>query len=478
MLLGCGGAVEPAIDGAAAPADAAALDAASSADAAVVPANDSDLDGLSDAQEDLDGDGVVDPGESDPTMADSDGDGATDLIEWAAGSDPLDPTSVPPTGALSLVVPYGAGSVTGEVSFQADIHAVDVVFLLDTMPGSMAGALITLGNALQTVIVPSVSLVVPDAAFAVAHFTDFPVLYFGGTTDVPYALDQRITTDIADVQAVFDALYVTGGADWAQSSTEALYQSVTGEGIAWTVGHPGEVEKFEPLIGYEPAAGHGVLGGVGFRHGAYPIVAHLSENPWRDASDYWAAGIVEAHTRDEAVDAAYNSGVRVAGGTSNPNFVGTIIDVAFDTRAVVPASALPTAPPSHCIGGMCAVTVPFDPVGSNVPVADVVETLLSYAPLDVFARASGPIVSGVDPETFVESIVPASPAPPGTVVDGDTLRMVPPGSTVPFTVTLRNDLVMSGPVARVWSLTLFARAEAWIDLGDAVTLTVIVPAHP
>jgi hypothetical protein len=130
---------------------------------------------------------------------------------------------------------------------------------------------------------------------------------------------------------------------------------------------------------------------------------------------------------------------------------------------------------------MCAVAIlTADTAGSNAAeaVAEGLVALLTYAPLDVFARASTVTVDGVDPEIFVESIVPASTGPSGTVIDGDTLRMVPPGTTVPFTVTLHNDLVMSGTEARVWSITFRARAEAWIDLGDAVTLMVIVPAHP
>jgi hypothetical protein len=127
---------------------------------------------------------------------------------------------------------------------------------------------------------------------------------------------------------------------------------------------------------------------------------------------------------------------------------------------------------------MCAVAMAIEWGTFTVPVGDALEALLTYGPLDVFARASGPIVDGVDPESFIESILPASSAPAGTVVDGDTLRNVPPGTSVPFTATLRNDAVMAGANARVWSITLSTRAEAWIDLGDAVTLTVIVPAHP
>jgi hypothetical protein len=63
---------------------------------------DSDGDGLTDAQEDVDLDRVVDPGETDPNRFDSDGDGFSDGAERTSGSDPLDPTSRP--AALTPVV--------------------------------------------------------------------------------------------------------------------------------------------------------------------------------------------------------------------------------------------------------------------------------------------------------------------------------------------------------------------------------------
>ncbi len=56
---------------------------------------DSDGDGLSDNLEDLDGDGIVDPGETDPQDPDSDGDGVSDGDEVSWGYDPLDPGDTP-----------------------------------------------------------------------------------------------------------------------------------------------------------------------------------------------------------------------------------------------------------------------------------------------------------------------------------------------------------------------------------------------
>ena len=60
-----------------------------------VCAPDDDNDGLADLTEDVNGNGVVDAGETDPLDPDTDEDGFNDGDEVAAGSDPLDDTSTP-----------------------------------------------------------------------------------------------------------------------------------------------------------------------------------------------------------------------------------------------------------------------------------------------------------------------------------------------------------------------------------------------
>ena len=62
---------------------------------------DTDGDGLTDAAEDFDLDGIVDAGETDPRRPDTDGDGVSDGDEVSGyGTDPLDPASYcdPETG--------------------------------------------------------------------------------------------------------------------------------------------------------------------------------------------------------------------------------------------------------------------------------------------------------------------------------------------------------------------------------------------
>tara|TARA_R110002072_G_scaffold187259_1_gene344037 strand:- start:513 stop:1112 length:600 start_codon:yes stop_codon:yes gene_type:complete len=56
---------------------------------------DKDLDGLLDSAEDLNGNGILDAGETDPLDADTDDDGYSDSEEVAAGSDPRNGNSTP-----------------------------------------------------------------------------------------------------------------------------------------------------------------------------------------------------------------------------------------------------------------------------------------------------------------------------------------------------------------------------------------------
>jgi len=75
---------------------------------------DTDNDGLADGVEDMNGNGFVDADETDPLNPDTDGDGYNDGYEVAAGSDPLDPASVP-------TIP------NGDINGDGQVNAVDVL---------------------------------------------------------------------------------------------------------------------------------------------------------------------------------------------------------------------------------------------------------------------------------------------------------------------------------------------------------------
>jgi hypothetical protein len=65
---------------------------------------DDDNDGLPDIVEDVNGNGVVDPGETDPLNPDTDGDGWTDGFEVSQGMDPLSPDPMSITSPMTLLV--------------------------------------------------------------------------------------------------------------------------------------------------------------------------------------------------------------------------------------------------------------------------------------------------------------------------------------------------------------------------------------
>ncbi|MFH2005235.1 MAG: hypothetical protein ABI333_01485 [bacterium] len=96
--------------------------------------NDSDNDGISDGDEDINGNGQLDPGESDPRNEDTDGDGASDLIEAVAGTDPQDPSDNPEAhGNFVFLVPYMGPPepLEDDLRFRTNIRKVDLYFLED-----------------------------------------------------------------------------------------------------------------------------------------------------------------------------------------------------------------------------------------------------------------------------------------------------------------------------------------------------------
>ncbi len=71
---------------------------------------DADGDGLTEAEEDLNGNGILDAGETDPNEADTDGDGYNDRVERNGGSNPRDPNSFPSVVELLQIASHPTGS--------------------------------------------------------------------------------------------------------------------------------------------------------------------------------------------------------------------------------------------------------------------------------------------------------------------------------------------------------------------------------
>jgi hypothetical protein len=114
---------------------------------------DSDFDGLPDRDEDLNCNGVLDPGESSAYNPDTDGDGIPDLVEVAAGTDPQDQNDNPTNnGDFVFEVPYEMPPSPAEdqLDFSTNLQIVDVYVLVDRS-GSMSGEIASIRSNIQTV---------------------------------------------------------------------------------------------------------------------------------------------------------------------------------------------------------------------------------------------------------------------------------------------------------------------------------------
>ncbi|MBU1537298.1 hypothetical protein KKF84_18415 [Myxococcota bacterium] len=142
---------------------------------------DSDNDGLADNQEDVNHNGVVDPGESDPKNADTDDDGVSDLIEVAAGTDPLNAADNPrENGDFVFLEPYNEDPEPWEdvLNFSTAFQAVDIYFMID-YSGSMSTEITSIRGNIVSVINslvcaagedPSVTNCIPDLQTGTGHY--------------------------------------------------------------------------------------------------------------------------------------------------------------------------------------------------------------------------------------------------------------------------------------------------------------------
>ncbi|MCZ7682530.1 MAG: hypothetical protein M5U28_28535 [Sandaracinaceae bacterium] len=188
-------------------------------------------------------------------------------------------------GCSTDVVTPGATRVVVEVALPPlDVHAN-----LDTT-GSMGGVLAGLRAELTGEIAPRVRALLPDAAFGLSTFDDFPVGAFGQLEDRPFILRQRITTDLEALQSALDEVTLHFGADAPESGVEALHQIATGAGVSWhrLDGTVDAVPAVDCEAGFDAGLGHGRLGGACFRPTALPVVVHVTDAQSHDGADYRA----------------------------------------------------------------------------------------------------------------------------------------------------------------------------------------------
>ncbi len=305
----------------------------------LTPPVDTDDDGRPDYVDvDSDADGLADrlepgcPVGPSRLLQDSDNDGFVDPAEVAYGSNPCSGASG--IDDFYFILPAGGPGDNAPLVFSdTGIDRTDVAINIDTT-GSMGGELANIQTSLSTLIIPGVGAVIPDAAFAVSSFEDFPLPNFGEAAagDLPFVLSTRVTTNAATAQAAVNALTIGNGLDLPESGLESLYQIATGAGVIWPTG---AVPPFDPAQNLVPNVADGSIGGVGFRDDALPVIVHITDAFSHERSNYQRvnAGIEAAETAEtQAALSAIGARVVTIANSRLPNDPGTAVCTGASPR--------------------------------------------------------------------------------------------------------------------------------------------------
>ena len=465
------------------------------------PPVDTDRDGVPDFRDDdSDGDGLSDAEEAarpclDPTDDDTDGDGQSDLAETSAGTDPCDPDDRIPEFFFILPLDDPSGEKAGTLTFDTNIRRADIHINVDTT-GSMTGEIDNLQSSIRTEVIPGIRAFIPDSAFGVSAYEDFPLNPFGDAAcmgnpsnpDQPFSLFQQVTDSTSLVDRAIRRLDMPLGCgrDLPESGYEALYQIATGEGIAWPGGSIG------PFVSDPDTPGGGELGGVGFRADAFPIVIHVTDAASHLPMEYATQGIVGAHDQDDVVAAFAARSARLVSIASQADARPQLVELALATESVVPPEmgGCPTriggarrAPETLPDGSeVCPLVFDARADGSGLAgtLVDAVNDLVTAIQFDTVSIR---VVD--DPNGFIRATIPrAATPPPGADpprvadLDGDSVfdsfTDLTPGTVVSFTILAYNDVVPPASEDRVFQVTLQVVGDGTTVL-DEKPVTIVVP---
>jgi hypothetical protein len=431
---------------------------------------DSDNDGLTDAEERAGG--------SDRRNSDSDGDGIDDLTEIAAGSSPTDPVSRPPEGTLYVIVPYHPPPEVGEhplrqFDFATRIRSVDIMFVVDTT-GSMSGTITEVQGTLSSTIIPGIVAALgpdADARYGMAAHGDFQE--YGPNYTGNVLVLQRMTTDVAAVQAATSGLYADDGGDYPESQVPAMHSLISGFG---TPNYGGTATR-----NMDPAADCGAgpdehpYGWACFEEGRVPIMVLFSDAEWHNragvGNEYGSTP--DAATYDMLVSemtrrSSYFVGVDVGSFTDDTFRNSNELALATGT---IDGTGAPIA-----FNGTSATVAPN--------VIEAINRLAGTTRQDITTRtdpdpAETRLPPGRDTGDFIVAVRPhhGTPGAPDGFdsMDPTTFYNVAPTTVVTFEVDFYNDFQPGGETAQVFRATIVTLGRAMSEV-DRREVFMVVPA--
>ncbi len=377
---------------------------------------------------------------------------------------------------------YGDPTTVIPYTVSAAPAMLDVQLSVDTT-GSFVEEIGAIRETLVDTVVPAISALVPASSFGVSYFQDFPLEPFGGSTDRPFALVQRITNQPSLIRAAVNRLpqRIGNGGDFPESGYEALYQAASGDGLV--IGG----RTYVPRLSGSAAVGGGTEGGVGFRQDAYRVIVHATDAASHVPADY-DAELPGTHGEDDVIAACEANDVHIVAITNGGLARAQMESLAIATGAFV-----------EPIGGICPTGVfgseraptldlcplVFDVLPDGRGLSDALVGALSRLISEVrYGSVSGAVAS--DRLRFVEAVHAAAATPPvgvagpttvdSTPLDGfpDTFVDVPAGTTLRFDLRLRNLSLPSQSYEQVFRIRLRIVADAALVVDEWIR--IVVPA--
>ncbi len=434
---------------------------------------------------------------------DSDGDGAYDFVETALGTDPLINSDSPAAEGMLYTVYKTGGSPSGStLNFISSYPSpkIDVLFLVDTT-ATMSNEISILKTSLDSIINTLRSFNC-DAAFGLADYRDFPVDVYGSGSDYPFKLRHRIMTiktaeGISSLTNTVNSLGTLkgSGGDIPDSSWEALFQLVSGEGNgsyidAWD-------ESNAPPLKVPSGEETGNIGGAGFRSGAMPVVIWITDSCGHNSEgfplDYYPVKSgIESAFRNATVDMLASMGAVIIGINS-----GDAAAVTDQLYAVIGTGS--TVPPAD---GKCSTGIggaDEDPVGGQCPLlyktlgtgyglgeqaSRGIKALIAkeYIPIDIsISITDGDTTDDIDPfDLFIEKVEVAALSDQIVMdYDGDLIKdcflNITAGETCCFTIDFKNpaELTLQSEVC-VYRLNVTVYADHVTPL-ETRPLYIIIP---
>jgi hypothetical protein len=294
---------------------------------------DSDDDGIPDATEDTNCNGVRDGAETDAGNADTDGDGVSDLVEDAAGTNPNNPADNPQAnGDFVFVVPYQdpPTPMDDDLDFTSRLQQVDMYVIVDRS-GSMSQEITTVRNNLSTV---RNNLTCPPNGSG-NPATCIPDLWAGAGTVGYSGSGAQTYANYADLQpnANFSGLPITEpGGCCAEPLNFSVWSAITGQGTAAQSGcslSGGTLPPRSTCAGSPAAnAGFQTFGYPCFRDGSLPVILLATDEPPLSAGDTnkcpaWATVVLPA----------MNARSAKLVGIGGSGFAGTSVETDLRTMA-------------------------------------------------------------------------------------------------------------------------------------------------